>query len=88
MIRKGQIIKHNQAMNVCFLVEKVRGPYAPNQRVEIFGEWINMGYVQSWHLYGTRTKIRTTRPMLSQWSVCLEPTVVCLRHAKWEVAGA
>ncbi len=83
MIKPNQIIKHIRAMDVCFLVDKVRGPYGPNQRVELTGEWINMGFEKSF-LIGERQKIKMTLAKSLEWQICMDPAVECLRYAEWK----
>lgn len=83
MIKRGQIIKHRCAMDVCLLVDKVRGPYGPNQKVIITGDWINMGFVESYNI-GERSKFETTLTKLNEeWQVCKDITQPCLRYAEW-----
>lgn len=78
-----QIIKHVNSMDVAFLITKVRGPYPPSDKVELTGEWINLGFVESYRL-GIRQKIRLTKENLSVWLVCAEPDAKCLRYVEWK----
>ncbi len=82
MIKPNMIIKHNNAMDVCFLVHRVRGPYLPNENIEVTGDWINMAFVKSFTI-GERTKFKITPDQLPNWQVCLTPSAECLRYATW-----
>lgn len=83
MIRAGNIIKHPEFMDVAFNVHKVRGPYGPNQKYELSGEWINQGFVKSFPL-GVRQKLTLTFEQLKVWQICLEPLSECLRYERWK----
>lgn len=83
MIRAGDIIKHIKALDVCFLVSRIQGPYGSDEKVQITGDWINLGFVNS-YMIGERTKIKTTINQLRDWQVCLTPSVPCLRYADWK----
>jgi len=82
MIRAGNIIKHPSFMDVAFLVTRVRGPYGDSKKMEVTGEWINQGFVASWRLNITQ-KLKMTLDQLNLWQICLDPTIPCLRYAKW-----
>jgi len=70
-------------MDVAFEVTKVRGPYGPNGRVNVTGQWVNQGYVQSWPL-GIRQTLKLTAAQLAGWQICLDPQLPCLRNARWK----
>lgn len=82
-MKPGLIIKHPRFMDVALLVHRVRGPYGPNQRMEVIGDWINLGFERSF-LIGERQKIRKTKSYFDQWQVCLDPELTCLRNARWK----
>ncbi len=81
-LRYGNIIRHERAMDVAFEISKVTGPYGPNQKIEITGRWINMGFVESFHLHVLQ-KIKLSKEELKYWQFCLEPRAKCIRYAKW-----
>lgn len=83
MIRGGDIIKHPKFMDVAFIVYKSHGPYGPNKIMEITGEWMNQGFLKSWNL-GVPQKLKLTFEQLNEWQICLEPTLPCIRYAKWK----
>lgn len=82
-MRSGSIIRHQASMDVAFNIIRIRGPYGPNQKFELKGEWINMGFVRSWPL-GITQKIRLSRKDFSSWEICLTPEVDCLRYGHWK----
>lgn len=84
MVRPGNVIKHSKFMDVAFEVTKVRGPYGPNERIEVSGWWLNQGYVNSWNM-GVHQKLRFTVAQLkADWSVCMFPHVDCIRDTAWK----
>jgi hypothetical protein len=82
-MKYGSIIRHKNAMDVAFRVQKTQGPFGSSQKYKLKGEWINMGFVQSYAI-GIVNKIELNREALSQWELCLESEPQCIRHSQWK----
>lgn len=83
---EGKIIKHIYTKDVCFKVtSEIRSWSSTSHAYEVLfvGEWINMGYENSWSLGVTQEFTKPERDLREDWLVCEEPDKKCLRNAKW-----
>jgi hypothetical protein len=78
-MRAGDIIKHKNSMDVCFMISKV---FTVHNRLKIKGFWINQGFVKSWALKSDRIEIM--KADYSNWLRSTTPHVECLRHSQWK----
>lgn len=69
------IIRHKRFFDVCFEIKGEIGRWK-------HGNWINMGYVKSWYLNNKSEDLWLENG--TDWELCLEPHLKCLRYAKWK----
>ena len=82
-LRTGMIIKHEAFMDVAFWVDKCHGPFGKSGKLKVRGRWINMGFIQSYHI-GITQKFEILAKEYDKWFKCLEPEAKCIRYAKWK----
>lgn len=75
----NRVIRHKQAMDVCFLVHKT---FILPHKVKLKGEWINMGFVESYNI-GEKQNIELMKEEIANWEVCLDQYPKCYRYAAW-----
>ena len=76
----GKIIKHKEFKDVCF---EVRKSFDVGHKVKLNGEWINMGFVKSYHI-GVRQNLVILKEDYSNWLYCVNSQIECLRNAEWK----
>lgn len=79
MINPGDIIKHNNSMDVCFNVLSI-DTYSS---IWLCGRWINMGFTKSWIIDSEPVVINIQANDISNWKVCDNITDDCYRYSDW-----
>ncbi len=83
MIRKGQVIRHKRAMDVCFdVVNIIKLPH----KLVVKGTWVNMGFVESFPLTTKTTYINIFTEDIPSWHICNLRLAKCLRYSHWRNA--
>jgi hypothetical protein len=77
------IIKHINSMDIAFLVYRRFGPFDTDRQYKIKGEWLNMGFIQTFPM-GIRQTIEISQKDLKKWQLCSQPNEHdCIRNAQW-----
>jgi hypothetical protein len=84
MIRKNDIIKHKNSMDVCFSVGAV---YVGSTHFKVVGFWMNQGYVNSWGLLDRRVTIKIQKDKICDLLYTTD-NVDCYRYADWKSYGS
>lgn len=92
LINRGRYIRSKNAMDVCIRVVSV---FDYGHGLEIKGEWVNMGFVESWELNisirlnfskDRHHKSAAKKVFLGDWEILDESPdnlPKCLRHGNW-----
>ena len=81
MIRRNDVIKHEQSMDVCFDVINV---YEGTDYYKIKGRWMNQGFVESFYMFSRTATIKIMKSNYSKLLYCMDPTSdPCLRKCQW-----
>lgn len=91
MIKPGDMIKHKDAMDVCFDVHHV---YDAGPTLDLTGLWWNMGFNRSW-LCPTGKRggaavvvIKVKKEDVDNWLSMVYPRAnVCMRYCEWVKHG-
>lgn len=87
LIRPGDVIKHEKFMDVAVLVYSVGVLEVGATSIQIYGTWMNQGYVRSW-VIGDSTDFSIKVEDLSKWYLCVdEQKDQCLRKCDWIPLG-
>lgn len=78
-MRAGDIIKHQNFMDVCCEVLEVQDK---GSALDVHVAWINQGLARSWYVPAKSQTIQIEKDKLSEWEVT-EPAQPCYRHAQW-----
>jgi len=76
-----KIIRHENNMDVCYLVVKC---YESAFRYYIKAEILNMGYESTYSL-GIHCRIKIDKEDIHKWWICNDPYAQCVRYAEWQV---
>lgn len=76
---RNKIIKHTNAMDVCYDVVKC---FDVGHKLKLKAQIVNQAYAKSYHL-NIEIKIEIYKEDLCNWHVCMQPEVACLRYAEW-----
>lgn len=78
-IKKGDVIKHRDSMDVCFEVVSI---YEGSNSWKLKGFWINQGFVDSWRLFTTTSRIVIKKDNVKDLFYTTD-IVPCYRKAEW-----
>lgn len=79
-IRKGDVIKHRDSMDVCFEVVSV---YEGSDSFKVKGFWVNQGFVNSWRLFPRTNNIKIKKDNMKDILYTNDILVSCYRYANW-----
>lgn len=79
-IRKGDVIKHRNSMDVCFKVVSI---YEGSDSWKIKGYWMNQGFHESWYLFANTTNIAIKKDNVKDL-LYTDKLHYCYRHADWK----
>lgn len=80
-IRKGDVIKHRDSMDVCFEVVSV---YEGSNSWKLKGFWANQGFVNSWRLSGKTVHIQIKKENVKDlFYINSDEPITCYRNAPW-----
>ena len=80
--RKNDIIKHERFMDVAFEIRHIFGPYGPNDKYKVKGNWLNQGFINTYSLRYQQTLI-IYRNDFCNWLICDDPNIKCIRNSSW-----
>lgn len=69
-------------MDVAILVTKSSGPYGPNKKLKVKGQWVNLGYEKSYAL-NIPVTLDIQMSDISNWSWCTDEFAECFRYVEW-----